>query len=159
MSGIFSTAGAVVYIGNPTAAKSTDFVTADFSSHSFVAIGWLENIGQFGDESPEVTFAAIGEGRMQKLKGVRDAGTMNLVCGIDHTDEGQANLRIAQRTASNYSFKVEFNDEAVGGQPSTRTFIAMVMSVREQLDTANSVAKLNAALAINSNIVVVDAVP
>lgn len=156
-AGIFATAGAAVYIGNPLPAKSTPFVLADFAGQSWVRIGWLENIGAFGDESSEITFDAIAENRTQKLKGVRNAGTMELVAGIDYEDEGQIALRAAEAEPNDYAFKVEFNDGPVGGSNSERYFIAKVMSARETLEGANNVMRLNASLGINSNIVRVNA--
>lgn len=155
--GIFATAGAKVYIGASMAAQSADFVEGDFSGQSWVEIAWLENIGAFGDESSEVTFDAIGEGRTQKLKGTRNAGNLELVAGIDYTDSGQAALRAAQGTPLDYAFKVEFNDAPEAGTPSLRYFIAKVMSAREELAGANNVMKLSATLGINSNVVPVAA--
>lgn len=159
MSSIFATSGSSVAIGQVLAAQSADFIASDFLAQSWVEIGWLENIGQFGDESAEVTFSAIGEGRLQKLKGTRNAGNMELVCGIDYEDDGQAAVRAAEATIHDYAFRVTFNDAPEGGTPSYRYFIAKVMSAREQLDGADNVMKLNATLGINSNIVRVAAAP
>lgn len=157
MSGIFATAGSKLFIGGPLAPKSGNFVENDFNGQSWVEVGWTENLGQFGDESSEITFDAIGEGRTQKLKGTRNAGNMSLVCGVDYEDEGQIALRAAEGLPNDFAFKVEFNDAPVGGTPSERYFIAKVMSASEQLDTANNVVRLNATLGINSNIVRVNA--
>ncbi len=157
MSGIFATAGAAIDIGQPLAAKSADFVAGDFAAQSWVNIAWAENIGAFGDEASEITFDAIAEARTQKLKGVRNAGNLALVCGIDTSDDGQATLRGAETQDYDYAFRITFDDAPAGGTPSIRYFIAKVMTAREQLDGANNVAKLNATLGINSNIVRVDA--
>lgn len=154
---IYATAGSKVFIGQPKSAQSADLVAADFAAQSWVEIGWLESIGAFGDESSEVTFDAIGEGRTQKLKGIRNAGNMELVCGIDYTDQGQATLRGAQTEIFDYAIKVQFDDAPSGGTPSLRYFVAKVMTTREQLDGANNVMKLNATLGINSNVVYVNA--
>lgn len=159
MSGIFATAGSKVYIGQVMTAQSADFTSSDFQGQSWTEIGWLETIGQFGDESTEITFEAIGESRVQKLKGTRNAGNMELVCGIDNSDPGQLALRAAEQTPFDYAFKVEFNDAPPGGTPSERYFIAKVMTARETLDGANNVVRLNATLAINSNIVAVAPTP
>lgn len=157
MAGIFATAGAKLFIGGALAPKSAPFVVGDFSGQSWIEVGWAENLGTFGDESSEITFDAIGEGRTQKLKGTRNAGNMSLVCGVDYEDEGQIALRNAEGLPNDFAFKVEFNDAPVGGTPSERYFIAKVMSASEQLDTANNVVRLNATLGINSNIVRVNA--
>jgi hypothetical protein len=157
MAGIFATAGSKLYIGGSLAAKVTDFVLGDFSGQSWVQVGWMENIGAFGDEAASVTFDAIEQQRTQKLKGTRNAGDMTVVCGLDYGDAGQIALRAAEATANNYAFKVEFNDEPLAGTPSLRYFIGLVMSARETLDTANNVMKLNTTIGVNSNIVRVNA--
>lgn len=157
MAGIFATAGAELFIGGSVAAKTTNFVLADFSGQSWIQIGWMENIGAFGDEASSITFDAIEQQRTQKLKGTRNAGDMNMVCGIDYEDVGQIALRAAEATPNSYAFKVLFNDAPAGGSGSERYFIALVMSARETLDTANNVMKLNATLGINSNVVRVNA--
>lgn len=157
MAGIYATSGAKLFIGAQLDAQSADFVLGDFSGQSWVEVGWLENIGAFGDEASTITFDAIGGGRTQKLKGNRNAGDMGVVCGIDYEDAGQIALRAAEATPNNYAFKVEFNDAPVGGDPSERYFIGLVMSVRETLDTANNVMKMNVAIGVNSNIVRVNA--
>lgn len=159
MSGIFATAGAKLFIGNELESKSADFVLANFNGQSWVQIGWPENMGEFGDEATEITFDAISENRTQKLKGTRNAGNMTLICGLDHDDEGQVALRAAEAVVNDFAFKVQFNDAPVGGTPSLRYFIAKVMSARETLDTTNNVVRLSATLAINSNIVRVNATP
>lgn len=151
---IFATAGSKIYIGGtPMAAQSDDFVLGDFAGQTWVEIAWAESIGEFGDEAAEITFDAIGEGRTQKLKGVRNAGTMNCRFGVDSDDAGQAAIRAAEATPLDYPFKVEFNDAPSGGNPSERYFIGKVMSAREVLDTANNVVRLNVNIGINSNIV------
>jgi Phage tail tube protein, TTP len=154
MAGIFATAGSKVFIGSSLSAKSADFGVGDFSAQSWVEISWLESVGAFGDEAATITFNAIGEGRTQKLKGTRNAGDMQLVCGVDYGDAGQAALKAAEATPLNYAFKVQFNDMPSGGtSPSLRYFIGIVLSARETLDTANNVIKMTAAIGINSNIV------
>lgn len=157
MAGIFATAGASVSMGQVVSSQTTDFVASDFDSQSWVDISWIENIGSFGDEASEVTFDSIDTGRTQKLKGQRNAGNMELVCGIDEDDDGQYNLRSAEATDYDWAFRVTFDDAPSGGTPSYRYFIAKVMSAREELGGANNVAKLMATLAINSNIVAVGA--
>jgi len=158
MAGIFSVAGTLMYIGNAINAKTTPFVAADFNAQSWVKIGWIENLGQFGDEASEIAFSPIDVNRTLKLKGVFNAGTLALVVGEDYTDPGQSVLRTATGLPFDYSFRVIFNDMPSGGVAgSIRYFIGKVMSVREQLDTVNNVIRVNYSIGINSNIVVVNA--
>lgn len=158
MTDIFATSGSKVYIGQSLASKITPFILSDFAGQSWVEIGFVETIGQFGDESSSIKFDSVGAGRTYKLKGNRDAGDISLVCALSYGDYGQAALRGAETTPNNYAFRVDFNDMPSGGTtPSKRYFIGLVMSAREQLDGANNVMKLNAAIGINSNIVRVNA--
>lgn len=155
---IYATAGSKVYIGQAKAAQTADFVAADFNGQSWVEIGWLDNIGAFGDESSEVTFDAIGKNRTQKLKGVRNAGNMELSAAIDYTDPGQIAVRAAETSPNDFAIRVDFNDKPSGGStPSKRYFVAKVMTAREVLDGANNVSKLSVTLAIDSNVVRVNA--
>ncbi|MGB5903498.1 MAG: hypothetical protein WBH00_11630 [Xanthobacteraceae bacterium] len=152
---IFATAGAKLYIGTALAAKNSDFVEADFSAITWKEITPMETIGSLGDTASEITFEGIGNARTQKLKGTRNAGNMECVAGIDYADEGQIAVLAAEKTPYDYAFKLVFNDapSGVGATPSERKFVAKVMSAAEALDAANNVMKMNFTLAINSNIV------
>jgi hypothetical protein len=151
---IFSTSGSKIFIGQFTASKLVDWIASDFNTFSWTEIGWCEAIGELGDESSEITFDAIGQGRTQKLKGIRNAGTMACRFGIDSADLGQIALRQAEQTQLDFAFRLDFDDQvSISSLPSSRYFIAKVMSAREVLDTANNVARLNASLGVNSNVV------
>lgn len=154
---IYATAGAKLYIGDVISDKSSDFTEADFAAETWTNISHLESLGTLGDQAEEITFDALGEGRRKRLKGVRNAPTMEVVAGIDYADAGQQALIAAEKTDHDYAFKIEFDDAPVGGTPSERYFIAKVGSSSEAYDTANSVMKLNASLWVNSNTVRVDA--
>lgn len=156
---IYATNGARIYIGGPLAAKSTDFILTDFSGQTalWTEIGETEGLGTVGDTSAEITFDGIASQRTRRLKGTRNAGSMEVVCGIDPEDEGQQAAIAAEKTPHDYAFKMVLNDAPAGGTPSERYFVAKVASAAEQYDTANSVMKLNIALWVNSNVVRVDA--
>lgn len=157
---IYATAGAKLYIGVAKEQKSEDFVLADFSAAN--AVTWIEiketeALGSLGDTSEAVNFTGIADARTRTLKGPRAAGTMEVVCGIDAADPGQIALIAAEKAIHDYEFRLVLNDAPAGGTASERYFIAKVMSQSEQFDQANSVMKLNASLAVNSNVVRVDA--
>lgn len=154
---IFATNGAKLFIGGTENQKSTDFVAADFTGETWVEIGETENLGSVGDTAAEITFDGIASNRTRRLKGTRNAGTMDVVCGIDYADAGQIALIAAEKTAHDYAFRIVLNDAPIGGTPSERMFIAKVASVAEALDAANNVMKLNSTLWVNSNVVKVNA--
>lgn len=154
---IYATNGAKLYIGGVLAIKNSDFVLADFDAQVWVEIGETEGLGSTGDTSAEIAFDSIAANRTRRLKGTRNAGTMEVICGIDYADLGQVALLAAEKTKDNYAFKLVFNDAPALGTPSARYFIAAVGSAVEALDTANNVMKLNASLWVNSNVVKVNA--
>lgn len=154
---IYATAGSKLYIGGTLSQKSTDFVLADFTSQSWVEIKETEGLGALGDTAEAITFTGVGDARTRTLKGSRNAGTMEVVCGIDAADPGQIAVIAAEKSYHDYAFKLALNDAPPGGTPSERYFIAKVMSQSEQFDQANNVMKLNIGLAVNSNIVRVNA--
>ena len=154
---IYATNGAHIFIGPALAAKSADFVLADFPTTGWVEIGETEGLGTVGDTSAEITFDAINASRTRRLKGTRNAGSMEIVCGIDPADPGQLAAIAAEKTPHDYAFKMVLNDAPAGGTPSERYFVAEVASAAEQYDSANSVMKLNITLWVNSNVVRVDA--
>jgi hypothetical protein len=153
------TAGSKLSIGAPKAFDGTDLLAADFTTGSpaWTEIGGTTNLGSAGDTSELITSNQISAARTRKAKGTRNAGSMAVVCDIDLTDPGQIAVIAAEKTRESYAFKLEFNDAPAGGTPSTRYFVAYVMSASEQLDEANSATKLNATLEIDSNIVRVPA--
>lgn len=154
---IYATNGAKLFIGGALASKSTDFILTDFASQTWVEIGETEALGSLGDASAEITFDSIAANRTRRLKGTRNAGSMEVVCGIDYDDPGQIALLAAEKTIFDYAFKLELNDAPPSGTPSERYFVAKIGTAVEALDSANSVMKLQASLWINSNVVKVDA--
>lgn len=154
---IFATAGAKLYIGAAIASKGSDFIASDFTSQTWTEIKKLESIGTFGDATEEVAFDTLESRRTERVKGQRSAGSLEVVCAIDYADAGQLAAIAAERTDDNYAVRIVFNDAPTGGTPSERMFIAMVGGATEQLDTANSIMRLNLSLWINSNIVRVNA--
>ena len=159
MSKVFATAGAKIFIGAAKAFNGTDFLATDFTTGSpvWTQIQGVTNLGSFGDTSELISSNHVAEGRTRKLKGTKNAGQMTVVCDIDSTDPGQIAAIAAEKVKDTYAFKVEFNDAPVGGTPSIRYFVALVMSTSEELSEANNVMKLNIPLEIDSNIVRVDA--
>jgi hypothetical protein len=153
MSHLFATAGSKLFIGAALAFNGTDLTAASFTSQTWIEIKGTTNLGSAGDTSELITSNQIGEARTRKLKGTRNAGSMQVVADLDYADPGQIALIAAEKAKESYAFKVEFNDAPVGGTPSERLFVALVMSTAEQFNEANSVMQMNATLEIDSNIV------
>lgn len=108
---IFTTAGSKLYIGAAYSAQiNGDLEEADFSGQTWTEIQPLESFGSLGDTSNPVNFAEVGNARVRKLKGQRDAGDMAVVAGIDYADPGQIAVLAAEKTPYNYAFRIVFAD-------------------------------------------------
>ena len=166
MSGtdLYPVAGAKIYIGAAKATQAADFTASDFSAESWTEIDGWETMGNIGDTAQTLTTSMINRGRDVKQKGTRNAGSMQNVFAILATDAGQLALIAAEKTKSNYAFKIEFDDAATSPpsptpQPSKRYFVGLVTTAQEAGGAANTIQKLNSTIEINSNVVRVAANP
>lgn len=145
--------GVRFYIGTTAAAENL----SQFLSDTYTEVNEVEDIGEFGDEAEEVTFASLADGRLRKLKGVRNAGTMAVICGDDPSDTGQAELVTAEADVLDYNFKVVLNDKLTdSGTPSEHYFKGKVMSKRLAVGTVNNVLRRTFNVGVNSAIIEVD---
>lgn len=145
-----NTAGGVkFYIGG----AGTPASLGAFELESYVEVGEVEDAGQVGDESAEITFAALSDARVRKLKGPRNAGTMTVVCGADTADAGQDAMIAAEAESLDYCFKVELNDQlTIGGAPTTIYFYGKVMSKRRNIGNVSNVVRYNFNVGVNSEV-------
>src|SRR5690242_14570483 len=127
MADIFTATGTKVYIG-PSVTNATD-TAAEFAALTWTEIGLIESIGEFGDQSSSVTGAVIGDGRMRKAKGARDAGELAITVFHAGDDVGQAALEAAEASYANFAFKVVLpNRLNATGTDEIRYFRGLVMS-------------------------------
>lgn len=148
---IASTTGAKIYIGpvNTTANDETAYAAL-----SYTEIGEVETIGEFGDQASTVTFTALGDARVRKRKGVRDAGDLNVMVAYDARDAGQIAMIAAQATEFSYAFKVVAADAPdANDTDSTFFFRALVSSGRLNIGSANEIIKRAFACLIDSAII------
>jgi hypothetical protein len=148
-----ATNGAKLYIGGALANPHADLTEATFSSQTWVEIKHTENLGRAGDSSNEIATDLIDAARTNRLKGTRNAGSMDVICAFHSGDAGQLALIAAEKTIHDYAFRLVLNDAPPDGTPSERMFLASVGSAEEAYDTANNAVKLQASLWVNSNIV------
>jgi len=151
---IGTAAGSKLYIGTTAEAENL----SEFLADSYIEVGEVEDLGEFGDESEQVTFSSLSDGRVRKLKGTRDAGTIAVVCGADGTDEGQDAMIAAEASILDYNFKIVLNDQVtLLGEPSEHYFRGKVMSKRLNVGSVNNVVRQTFNVGINTEIIVVDA--
>lgn len=142
-------AGATLSIGTKTTATDE----ASYAADTYVEVGEIENLGEFGDQVAAATFTALADRRVRKFKGTYDAGDLALVIGFDSGDAGQNALNAALKDASSgdYNFKVKLEDGDIfyfGGK---------VMSRRIVTGGADDIVKANVSIAINTEVLEIPA--
>lgn len=150
---IYTGAGCKLSIGTTQPAPAL----AQFQADSYTLVGEVEDLGEFGDESEEVRFTSLDDSRVRKLKGPRDAGTIQVVCGHDDSNTGQQEMIAAEAESLDYNFKIELNNKlTIGGTNGLQYFRGKVMSKRLQVGQANNVVRRRFNVGINTAIVEVD---
>jgi hypothetical protein len=144
-----------------TQANATD--AASFGADTYTVIGEVESFGAFGDTSEEIKFTSLGDGRTQKLAGVKDAGDFEIVMGYDAADAGQAALKAAfdGNTGAPFSFRVELNNAlTTGAGPHHGEYLyfnGVVLSYAFDPGNSKEVIKLKAKVSVTSAVVEVAA--
>ena len=153
MGDIVTASGTRFYIGGSSVTSAVDTL-AEFEAISvWTEVGLLEDLGEVGDEASSVTGAAIGDGRIRKAKGARDAGTMNVICFHDPLDVGQDALIAAEATNNNYPFKLVLPDSPSGAYSDTiQYFRGLVMSKRLRVGTNDNIIRRTFNVGVNSEI-------
>jgi hypothetical protein len=147
---IASTTGARVYLGPTTAAATA----SAYSGLSYTEIGEVESIGEFGDQASTITFTSLGDARVRKRKGVRDAGDLNVVVANDPRNAGQIAMIAAQATEFTYAFKIVLADAPdANDTDSVFYFHGLVASTRLNVGAANEIIKRTFAILIDTAII------
>lgn len=146
--------GSRFFIG--TTADAEDL--AEFEADSYVEVGEVEDLGEIGDEAEEITFTALKDGRVRKLKGPRNAGTQAIVCGADDSDEGQAAMIAAEASPLDFNMMVILNDQlTISGSPTVLFYRGKVMSKRRNIGNVSNVVRYNFNVGVNTAIIEVPA--
>lgn len=153
---IFTATGTKIYIAPSVAAEPAD-------ATAYAALTWTEitnilDAGEIGDNANIVTAATLADGRVQKAKGARDAGTANLMILPKSSDAGQTALIAAQGTSNMYPFKYALNDPLNDtGVGEIHYFCAIVTGKRLQIGKNDSVLQRTVPLAVTTKVVEVAA--
>lgn len=101
--GLNTSAGTKIFIGTTATDPTTD---------TYVEIGSVNSIGEFGRVYSESTFTSLGDRNVLKFKGSRNDGNIQLQLGKDASDLGQLAVQAALDVDADYNFKVVPNDAA-----------------------------------------------
>ncbi|MFV3402872.1 hypothetical protein ACNFIC_02805 [Pseudomonas sp. NY15463] len=154
-------AGCRLALGTKTPATTA----AEYAADTYIQVGEIEDLGEFGDTFSSVNFTALSDGRVRKYKGTADAGNMTMTVGFDSGDAGQQSVSAAHkdRTKGNYNVKVTLNDGDPTATPAilptTFYFGVKVMNNTVAAGSADNVVRRNITLAINTDIIETPAGP
>jgi hypothetical protein len=148
---IFTASESKFFISSAAVTSVTDTVT-EYEALTWVEVGTVESISEFGDKASDVTFASLADARMRHAKGVRDAGTTTLTCGQVYDDVGQVAMIAAEQTNDNYGFKVELPDATAPLSNSIFYYRGLVTGARLNIGSADNVVKRVFEIGINSEI-------
>lgn len=144
--------GTKMWIG-PQVTDATDTASEYEALTPYTEIKEIESFGEFGDESSSVTFASVGDARVRKSKGARDAGVMSVVCGRDPLDAGQLALKAAEKTNKEYAFKIQAADAPTNLYTDTFFYFrGLVMSARDNYGANDNIVRTTYNIGINSPI-------
>lgn len=148
-------AGCRLSIGTKTGADTQ----AAYAADTYIEVGEISDIGEFGDTFNSVTFQALADGRVRKYKGTADAGDITLAVGLDNGDAGQQAIKTAHqdRSKGDYNLKITLNDGDPAAtpiiNPTTFYFRGKVMKNTVATGGAGAVVTRNITIAINSDVI------
>jgi hypothetical protein len=148
-------AGCRIALGGKTGADTE----TEYKADTYVDIGEVEDLGEFGDTFSSVTFTSLRDGRVRKYKGTADAGDLTVTVGLDNGDAGQNALKVAHkdRSKGDYNIKITLNDGDPDAtpviNPTTFYLRGKVMNNTVAAGSADNVVRRNVTIGINSDII------
>lgn len=139
--------------GTLLAISATRPVTFDAAGYADTDITWqtvgeVENYGEHGVQAQVIEFTAVNDAVVQKLKGSKNYGTMNLVVGHVPSDAGQVILAAAAESQNRYSARLTYPLGDGEVTPEIHYLDVLVASRNITDGSANDVRKAAVALAI-----------
>lgn len=120
----------------------------------------IEDNGEFGDTAEAITFTALNNARVRKLKGPRDAGTQAIVVGRDPLDDGQEAFIAAEGTNFNYAIRQEFADARTPQYSNSEVFYAgLIMGAPTNAGNVSNVVRRTFNVGINTAVYEVSSAP
>lgn len=138
---IQSAAGASIGI---TATAPATFDEGGYGALTFVNIGEVTDLGEFGREYNLITHNPIDTRATKKLKGSYNEGQISMTVGLDTADAGQNLAKTASQADADYYFKIKMQNGAA------YYFPAKVMSFKRSIGSVDNVVSAAISLEITS---------
>lgn len=150
--------GSTIAIG--TTLATPNGTQAEYEADTYTTVGSIESISEFGDQRSAVQFSSLSDSRVQKARGIADAGDAEVVYAHATGEAGQVAMKAAfaatSQSTDEFNFRVQLNDQ-ISTSPTRYYFRARVLSDRQLELTNDGVVRKKAVLAINTAVREVDA--
>jgi hypothetical protein len=121
------------------------FDAAGYNALTFVTIGEVTDLGEFGREFALVTHNPIGSRGTVKKKGSFNEGSISMTLGLDTDDAGQILAKAAALSDDDYSFEVTTQNG------DKYFFRAQTMMFKVNVGSVDSITTANITLEITTN--------
>lgn len=139
---VFTSAGTTIGI---VAAAPATYDATGYTALTFVPIGEVTDLGEFGREYSLVTHNPVANRGTVKKKGSFNEGSITLQLGLDTDDAGQILAKTASTSDADYSF-------AVTTQNGDKYFFrAQVMSFKVSVGGVDTITNATIILEITTN--------
>lgn len=105
--------------------KPSDLTKEQFEALTWVQVGKVGNVGDFGRQTNIVSYTTLDTEYQQKSKGISNAGDPVIECARNYSDAGQILMRTAGAPTSRYSYalKIEENDKPTSDYTNTIHYV------------------------------------
>jgi len=140
-------AGASLSIASTPGAPATADA-AGYAAKSYVAVGEITNIGEFGKEFALVTHQPLSTRGVKKGKGSYNNGTLNPALALDPVDAGQILMEEALESDESYAFMVTLQSGA------KYYLMGKVMSFKPNVGGVDDVVTASPTVEVDSDLIV-----
>lgn len=147
MSNVRTSAGSTLGVSATLPTAFTDDAVNGYPSLTFINVGEITDMGEFGKEFALVTHNPLETRQTVKRKGSFNNGSISLQLGLDNGDAGQGALQTAVDSDASVAIEVELQDG------TTYYFTAQVMSFMINVGSVDQITSATVMLEIDRDIV------
>lgn len=143
-SGAMTSAGTVLAISATLPATYDD---TGFSALTYIVVGEITDIGEFGKAFNLVTHNPLGDRKTYKFKGSYNNGSVSLTMALVEDDAGQIAMKTAEGSDNSIAVKVTLQDGTI------KYFTAKCMGLNIAVGSVDSITTATTTLEVDSDIV------
>lgn len=150
-----SNAFATFSIGTTKAAS----IVTEFSSDTFKVVNYPREFGTLEQKNTTIEFDDITAGFKRRIKGGIELPSFEVTFTHESSDAGQAAMRAAALTTSEYNFKLELSDKPdTGASPkNTVIYFRAFVNAKTKIGNLSDVPEVTYTLELTQPLVRVDA--